>query len=313
MDCPRFSIVLPTHNRHELLCEALRSLADQTFDDWEVIVVDDGSTPAVNEIEARAIVGERLTLHRHDLPKGVAAARNRGYQLAKGEFIAQVDDDDLLASQTLECADRALRHPFAPEILYIGIDAFGSDGADVNARQRHTLDSILDRAHPTHSEDLLLFGDALFDALLCGVPAAFQKPIWSRGLLERMQPMRTDDWPESAWAIEAAARSIRCALLDQPLYRWRRDGQSYFSINTQQQSAILGHIRMKAHLLKTVGREIPRYRRAFRRALSRARFEYCYDCVQAGRPLPWRLFLQSAISSPGMRHLSLLARSLTGR
>ena len=43
--------------------------------DVQMIVVDDGSTPAVNEIEARAIVGERLTLHRHDLPKGVAAAR----------------------------------------------------------------------------------------------------------------------------------------------------------------------------------------------------------------------------------------------
>lgn len=310
MTNPRFSIVIPTHNRHELLFEALRSIAEQTCDDWEAIIVDDGSTLAVSENDVRKIVGNKFTLHRHDQPLGVAAARTAGYGLASGEFIAQVDDDDLLASTTLEKADAALRHEFAPEVLYIGIDAFGAEGDDVNARQRRTLDTVLEHAKPMRSGSLCLFDDSLFKALLRSVPIAFQKPIWHRSLLGQVQAMRADDWPESAWAIEAAARSIRSALLDLPLYRWRRDGQSYFSVSSQHQSAMLGHINMKSQLLKTLGRDLPVHRGALRRALAKARFDYCYNMTQNEFGIPWRQFFLSVVEDPKISHLKLLYRSI---
>ncbi len=119
MTNPRFSIGMPTHNRHELLVEALRSVAEQTRDDWEVIIVDDGSTSAVSETDIRKIVGNKFTLHRHDHPLGVSVARNTGYGLASDEFIAQVDDDYLLASTALEHADATLRLNPTLKVLYI--------------------------------------------------------------------------------------------------------------------------------------------------------------------------------------------------
>ncbi len=310
---PRFSIVLPTHNRHDLLREALESLAAQTFTDREVVVVDDGSGRPVDAAEIRNIVGDRYTLHTHEQPKGVAAARNTGYRLARGEFIGQLDDDDQLAPDALEIADRGLRHPFAPEILYIGVEAFGLEGAAVNARQRRALDRTLENASPVTDQGLIVFGEALFAALLKSVPAAFQKGIFHRSILGRVQPMRTDDWPESAWAIEAAARSIRCALLDQPLYRWRRDGQSYFSVSNQHHASMQGHIRMKKQLFETLGRDIPLRRASLKRALANARFDYCYNLVSDRTGLPWKEFMLSMMAGPGLHHLRLLYRSLSLR
>lgn len=308
---PRFSIVLPTHNRPDLLLEALHSLARQSFTDWEVIVVDDGSAPRIDEAELRAIVGDRLTLHRHARPEGVASARNRGYSLARGDFVAQLDDDDQLAPQALELADRGLKHAFAPDILYIGVEAFGTESVEVNPRQRATLERMLKHARPSFSDGLQLFGDTLFEALLGSVPAAFQHCVFRRSLLLTMSPMQSEHWPEAAWAIEAAARSVRCALLDLPLYRWRRDGQSYFSVSGQHHASMFGHIMMKQYLLRRLGDELPGRRTLLRQSLARARFDYCYDMVSDNAGMPWKEFMLSMRAGPGLKHLRLLYRRLT--
>jgi glycosyltransferase involved in cell wall biosynthesis len=87
---PRVSVVIPTYNREWSLTEALQSVQDQTYTDYEVIVVDDGSTdatPALLEAwdNIRVLSQER---------RGVSAARNRGVRAASGEFIAFLDSDD---------------------------------------------------------------------------------------------------------------------------------------------------------------------------------------------------------------------------
>jgi glycosyltransferase involved in cell wall biosynthesis len=95
-----FSVVIPTRNRAGLLERALRSVALQTFTDFEAIVVDDGSTDATQQILAswrwfpfRSVTQERA--------KGVAAARNRGVAEAAGEFVVFLDDDDELHPNAL--------------------------------------------------------------------------------------------------------------------------------------------------------------------------------------------------------------------
>jgi glycosyltransferase involved in cell wall biosynthesis len=69
------SVAVPTHNRPELLREALTSVVAQTHAEWEVVVVDDGSTPPVAESTLRELLGERFVLVRHDPAQGIAAAR----------------------------------------------------------------------------------------------------------------------------------------------------------------------------------------------------------------------------------------------
>jgi glycosyltransferase involved in cell wall biosynthesis len=97
---PHISVVLPTHNRSGLLPLTLRSVLRQHGVDFEVIVVDDGSTDDTAEVVA-GLGDPRIRLVRHDTPQGVAAARNRGIAEARGAWVAFLDDDDLWAPDKL--------------------------------------------------------------------------------------------------------------------------------------------------------------------------------------------------------------------
>ncbi|HYH62915.1 MAG TPA: glycosyltransferase family A protein [Solirubrobacterales bacterium] len=101
------SVVIPTRNRWTLLSRALASVLAQEGVALEVLVVDDGSTDATADLGAEA--DERITYLRNDPALGVARARNRGIQEARGKWVAFLDDDDFwaptkLRSQLLACA-----------------------------------------------------------------------------------------------------------------------------------------------------------------------------------------------------------------
>jgi glycosyltransferase involved in cell wall biosynthesis len=91
MSVPAVSVVIPTRERHALLSSSLASVFAQTFVDYEVIVVDDGSATAV---DCRACGDPRVRVIRHPERLGASAARNTGLAAAAGEFIAFLDDDD---------------------------------------------------------------------------------------------------------------------------------------------------------------------------------------------------------------------------
>jgi glycosyltransferase involved in cell wall biosynthesis len=94
------SVVVPTHDRRRLLVQTLRSILWQRQVDFEVIVVDDGSSDGTAEVVA-GLGDARVRLLRHDTPKGVAAARNHGIAEAAGAWLAFCDDDDLWAPDKL--------------------------------------------------------------------------------------------------------------------------------------------------------------------------------------------------------------------
>jgi glycosyltransferase involved in cell wall biosynthesis len=91
---PRISIIIPTFNRCDLLQRALASVFSQTYRDWELIVVDDGSTDGTDQHPG--IVQERpeYRFTRLETNHGVAAARNHGVSLATGAWLAFLDSDD---------------------------------------------------------------------------------------------------------------------------------------------------------------------------------------------------------------------------
>jgi glycosyltransferase involved in cell wall biosynthesis len=97
---PVFSVIIPTHNRAAIVGRALRSVAAQTFTDYEVIVVDDGSTDSTPEY-LQTLRGPRYRSIRNDRSLGVSGARNRGIGAATGQWIAFLDDDDELRPQAL--------------------------------------------------------------------------------------------------------------------------------------------------------------------------------------------------------------------
>lgn len=97
---PEISAVVPTHNRAGLLRTTLRTVLWQRDVSMEVLVVDDGSSDETAAVVER-LGDPRIRLLRHDTPKGVTTARNRGAAEARGAWLAFCDDDDLWAPDKL--------------------------------------------------------------------------------------------------------------------------------------------------------------------------------------------------------------------
>ncbi len=98
---PLVSVVLPTYNRAHSIFRAIDSVLKQTFTNFELIVVDDGSSDQTKSI-INAFNDPRLSYIQHKHNKGVSAARNTGIKLSKGKWIAFQDSDDEWYPQKLE-------------------------------------------------------------------------------------------------------------------------------------------------------------------------------------------------------------------
>ncbi|EAW35914.1 glycosyltransferase [Lyngbya sp. PCC 8106] len=109
---PIISVIIPAYNAEKTIKKTIQSVLNQTFLDWELIVVDDGSTDSTKEVVAE-IKDNRIFLF--SFPNaGVSAARNRGVNKSSGEFLAFIDADDLWTPDKLELQLKALQeHPKA--------------------------------------------------------------------------------------------------------------------------------------------------------------------------------------------------------
>jgi len=90
---PTVSVIIPTHNRAGMLGRAIQSVLAQTWQDFEIIVVSDGSKDNTEEV-VDSFNDPRIRLLKHKTVQGAAAARNTGLRVAGGNFIAFLDDDD---------------------------------------------------------------------------------------------------------------------------------------------------------------------------------------------------------------------------
>ncbi|WP_052807980.1 glycosyltransferase family 2 protein [Methyloterricola oryzae] len=95
---PRISIIIPTYNRAAYLDEAIQSVLAQTCEDWELIVVDDGSTDATADVVAKYT--GRIT-YKRQANAGACAARNLGLACASGEYVSFLDSDDRMLPNNL--------------------------------------------------------------------------------------------------------------------------------------------------------------------------------------------------------------------
>jgi glycosyltransferase involved in cell wall biosynthesis len=92
---PRVSIILPTYNRGPFLEQAFHSIAAQTFRDWELIVVDDGSEDDTRDVVKDCAASLGRVRYIHQANQGAYGARNTGLDHARGEFVAFFDSDDI--------------------------------------------------------------------------------------------------------------------------------------------------------------------------------------------------------------------------
>lgn len=114
---PLFSIITATYNRAYLLPRAVNSVLNQTYQNFELIIVDDGSTDNTENV-CRSFSDHRIRYHKQTPNRGVLAARNKAFDLATGDYVAILDDDDELVPQALETALAEFRR-LSPEHIEI--------------------------------------------------------------------------------------------------------------------------------------------------------------------------------------------------
>ncbi len=113
---PRISVVIPAYNAERTILETIASVQAQTFSDFEILVINDGSNDATLA-QLETVRDNRLRVCSYE-NGGLAAARNRGIREAKGDYIAFLDADDLWMPQKLECQVEALQRSPEAGVAY---------------------------------------------------------------------------------------------------------------------------------------------------------------------------------------------------
>jgi glycosyltransferase involved in cell wall biosynthesis len=142
---PKVSVVIPTYNNAVLLHETLHGVRRQTFRDFEIIVVDDGSTDETAEAVRRYDPSIRYVRQAN---QGPAAARNTGASLARSEFIAFCDHDDIWNEQHLEKLVRCFTDYPAAAMCFDNAEALGGIGPGETHVNKKVLDAIIGKKVP---------------------------------------------------------------------------------------------------------------------------------------------------------------------
>ncbi len=224
MSPPRVSVIIPCYNLGQYLDEAVDSVRAQSFNDWEIVIVNDGSTdPATNRLLADYRRPKTRVLTTEN--RGLAAARNLAIAHATGAYICALDADDMLEPRYLE---RAVAHLEAdPTLGFVSswLETFG-DEQWVWKQERCDLPALL--AECTVCTAALVRKSAV-DAV--------------GGYDEQMKPAGYEDW--DLW-ISLVERGVRGIIIPEVLFRYRRRAGSMSSICCEGQA----HLTLIEYLLR---------------------------------------------------------------
>ena len=227
MNKPKVAVVLPTYNCANTLNEAIQSLLLQSYEDFELIVVDDGSTDSTPDILSR-IQDSRLRIITQK-NQGIVVALNNGIAAASAPLIARHDADD--------CSERTR---LEKQVAYMqqngGVVLLGSSIQTMNM-----VGKILN----THY--VLLSDPELKQELLVRSPFAHGSVMFRKDAYEKAGGYQKDDWPAEdygLWLRMAAHGTF--ANLDEPLYLYRDNNAGISAHNNSRQIDVANKIRREA-------------------------------------------------------------------
>jgi glycosyltransferase involved in cell wall biosynthesis len=226
------SVVVPTHNRADLLVETLDSVAWQTYRPVEVLVVDDGSTDETKEAVGRWGEAQRgdaglSVRYIHQENAGVQTARNRGLAASRGQYIQYLDSDDLMHPERLQRMVGALEEDAALDCVWADYECFEGE-PDWSKADRPVV-----RREPT------------VETALRWVPWITVAPLYRRRCCLRMGPWRTDfmifhDWE---YGMRLAVLGARMRQVEAVLMLVRIHGEGRLSDDYATVSALRDRLR----------------------------------------------------------------------
>ena len=124
MSSPLISIIVPCYNQAQYLDECLQSVLDQTYQDWECIIVNDGSPDDTEEVAKKWLDKDVRFKYLHKENGGLSSARNAGIEIAEGEWILPLDCDDKIGNRYLELAEKEFDKDYT--VIYCEAEYFGA-------------------------------------------------------------------------------------------------------------------------------------------------------------------------------------------
>lgn len=220
---PKVSVVIPCYNQGGYVDEAVESVLQQTYDDFEIIIVNDGSTDEhTNEVLA-AYAKPRTRVIATD-NQGLAAARNNGIKAAVGEYILPLDADDRIESTYLEKAVRILDQSKDMGIVYCRARLFGE------------LES--EWVLPEYSLDVMLLDNVIFCSSL------FRRSDWE--LVGGYDTEMVFGWEDYDFWLSLIERGRQVYKIPEILFHYRVTADSMVrSKSREQKTEILGRIYRK--------------------------------------------------------------------
>jgi glycosyltransferase involved in cell wall biosynthesis len=220
---PRVSVVIPTYNRANLIGESIRSVLDQTYRDFELIIVDDGSADNTKEV-IESIKDPRIR-YIYQENRGVSAALNAGIKISTGEFYAGLGSDDLWLPQNLEL--KVERLDSRPDIALVCSDAyiFDDQTGDIIARFWHSYDSSfnLEEAMKNPFRQMLSWG-----CFIAGQASVVRRYVFDEvGYFDESLPI--EDWDMFVRIVQR----FPVDFIDIPLIKGRRHSGN-LQMNTEK-------------------------------------------------------------------------------
>lgn len=151
---PKVSIAMPLYNAEKYVSETVKSLLVQTYEDFEIIIVDDASTDNSVKIVSR-IDDSRIRLLKNSVNMGIAATRNRAIENCVGEYIALMDDDDIAPNYRIEKEVNFLNENNGIDVVGGHCRFIDENGQQIKNKQWNVFQN------PNYIKAYLLLGDAM--------------------------------------------------------------------------------------------------------------------------------------------------------
>jgi len=210
---PQISVIVPVYNVEEYFPACIDSILAQTYEDYELILVDDGSPDGCGAIcDTYAEQDPRVRVVHQD-NQGLAGARNTGMDLAQGEFITFIDSDDLISKLYLENLKKAIDAPDIGLSVCAPLEFSGAEANAIARRERETTPRIT-----------VMTGK---EACVCLYNGSRAVPVNACGKLFRTELIRDLRFPigrlheDQAFTPYVCYRAQRVASIDTPLYYYR--------------------------------------------------------------------------------------------
>ena len=207
-DLPAVSVGLPFYNAEDYLLDAIRSVFAQTHQDWELILLDDGSTDRSLEI-ARSIDDPRIRVYADGQNKRLAARLNELARLARYEYVARMDADDMMSRERLERQLRVLVADPQVDLVSTGLCSLRDDGEPAGLR-------YVPGDHEITPYELLSGRSGIVHASLLGRRQWFRRNPYDERL-----PKAQDT---NLWVRAFSRQDLSVRFIPDPLYFYREDG-----------------------------------------------------------------------------------------